>query len=221
MALVEYKTRLGRERRGVCSEFLCNLQPGDVVPCRVRRGSFPAPPPSAPLILIGPGTGVAPMRAFLQERYGRFGEPAATVPVSLQLPGSMSAAQPANALTAPPPPPRGPTMMFFGCRSATDDFLYSSEWAALDSADGDGVDDSTGACRVFTAFSRIGPPHSARCYVTHLLREHGAAVWRLLQQVDCRSTIAVDFNDVAEYCSGVCGRLSCHQDASRREEVSR
>lgn len=62
----------GRTRYGVGSHFLCDLAALDetAVPFYVQPShSFMLPEdPSASLILIGPGTGVAPYRAFLQER---------------------------------------------------------------------------------------------------------------------------------------------------------
>lgn len=60
----------GRERKGVCS-ILCaeRLQPGDKLPIYVQRSHFRLPEnPSTPVIMVGPGTGVAPFRAFMQER---------------------------------------------------------------------------------------------------------------------------------------------------------
>ena len=50
--------------------------------------------------MIGPGTGVAPFRGFVQER------------------AAMAARGDAV----------GPTVLFFGCRKSTEDFLYKDEW---------------------------------------------------------------------------------------------
>jgi sulfite reductase (NADPH) flavoprotein alpha-component len=60
----------GRERLGVASAWLADLKPGDTVPVfpkPSRHFRLPADP-AAPILMIGPGTGVAPFRAFLQER---------------------------------------------------------------------------------------------------------------------------------------------------------
>lgn len=60
----------GRERKGVCS-ILCaeRLQSGDTLPIYIQRSHFRLPEnPSTPIIMVGPGTGVAPFRAFMQER---------------------------------------------------------------------------------------------------------------------------------------------------------
>lgn len=58
-----------RQENGITSRFLLELQPGDsvlVYPHRNARFHLPDDP-SAPLIFIGEGTGVAPYRAFLQQ----------------------------------------------------------------------------------------------------------------------------------------------------------
>ncbi|WP_248925979.1 assimilatory sulfite reductase (NADPH) flavoprotein subunit [Paenibacillus hamazuiensis] len=61
----------GRERNGVCSIFCAErLQPGDRVPVFIQHNSnFKLPEdPSTPIIMVGPGTGIAPFRSFMQER---------------------------------------------------------------------------------------------------------------------------------------------------------
>lgn len=61
----------GRERQGVCS-ILCaeRLQPGDTLPVYIQHNqNFKLPQdPDTPIIMIGPGTGIAPFRSFMQER---------------------------------------------------------------------------------------------------------------------------------------------------------
>ncbi|KAI9269869.1 hypothetical protein BY458DRAFT_533609 [Sporodiniella umbellata] len=70
VAIVRYKTKLQKIRRGVMTRWLATLHSGDTVPqVRILRGTMQLPPVSdIPLITIGPGTGVAPMRSFLEER---------------------------------------------------------------------------------------------------------------------------------------------------------
>ncbi|WP_226666395.1 assimilatory sulfite reductase (NADPH) flavoprotein subunit [Metabacillus litoralis] len=67
---VRYETH-GRERNGVCS-ILCSerLQPGDTLPIYIQNNqNFKLPQnPDTPIIMVGPGTGVAPFRSFMQER---------------------------------------------------------------------------------------------------------------------------------------------------------
>jgi len=60
-----------RRRLGVCSTFLGGrVSPGDKIRVYVQKAQHFALPddPSKPIIMIGPGTGIAPFRAFLQER---------------------------------------------------------------------------------------------------------------------------------------------------------
>ncbi|MFC4100335.1 assimilatory sulfite reductase (NADPH) flavoprotein subunit [Paenibacillus xanthanilyticus] len=61
----------GRERKGVCSVYAAErLQPGDTVPVYIQPNeNFKLPEdPSTPIIMVGPGTGIAPFRSFMQER---------------------------------------------------------------------------------------------------------------------------------------------------------
>ncbi|MCY7675903.1 assimilatory sulfite reductase (NADPH) flavoprotein subunit [Bacillus safensis] len=61
----------GRERQGVCS-ILCaeRLEPGDTLPVYIQHNqNFKLPEnPDTPIIMVGPGTGIAPFRSFMQER---------------------------------------------------------------------------------------------------------------------------------------------------------
>ncbi|MEI4790640.1 assimilatory sulfite reductase (NADPH) flavoprotein subunit [Bacillus sp. FJAT-53060] len=61
----------GRSRQGVCS-ILCaeRLQPGDTLPIYIQHNQNFKLPHNAdvPIIMVGPGTGIAPFRSFMQER---------------------------------------------------------------------------------------------------------------------------------------------------------
>lgn len=92
--------------RGVASSYLANRSLGESVQCLVRptKLAFRLPKdPSTPIIMQAAGTGIAPMRAFLQER------------AALKRKSSVKF---------------GPALLFFGCRHPMKDYLYSSELAA-------------------------------------------------------------------------------------------
>jgi len=67
--VLQIKTDAGIVRQGLCSNYLAGLQPGAKVRIGVRTSAFR--PPSdrdAPMLMVGPGTGVSPLIAFLQYR---------------------------------------------------------------------------------------------------------------------------------------------------------
>lgn len=64
-AMVRYTTPLRFARTGLCSSFFERLEVGNVVPVFLERGSALRFQKDYPAILIGAGTGVAPMRSFV------------------------------------------------------------------------------------------------------------------------------------------------------------
>ncbi|POS70815.1 NADPH-dependent FMN/FAD containing oxidoreductase [Diaporthe helianthi] len=71
-AMVEYKTIIRKPRQGLCSRYLKSLKPGTQLSVGLTRN--PHPPPhgknhiTRPLIAIGTGTGIAPIRSLIHER---------------------------------------------------------------------------------------------------------------------------------------------------------
>ncbi|KAL2208727.1 cytochrome P450 oxidoreductase [Sarocladium strictum] len=122
-----------------------NKYDGIHVPVHVRHSNFKLPSdPSRPIIMVGPGTGVAPFRGFIQER-------------------AKLAKEGANV---------GRTLLFFGCRKRSEDFLYEKEWEEYKEAMGDKFE-------MINAFSR---ETSKKVYVQHRLQEHAKEVGELLSQ---------------------------------------
>lgn len=68
VAVVKYDS-YGRKRKGVCSSYLAE-RVGDSIPCYFHPNkNFKLPEDgNAPIIMVGPGTGIAPFRAFIEER---------------------------------------------------------------------------------------------------------------------------------------------------------
>ncbi|WP_349268563.1 bifunctional nitrate reductase/sulfite reductase flavoprotein subunit alpha [Mycolicibacterium parafortuitum] len=70
MAVVRYRGADGTARGGVASTYLADLPDNTAVPVFVQRSPHFRPPAEShtPMIMVGPGTGIAPFRGFLQER---------------------------------------------------------------------------------------------------------------------------------------------------------
>ena len=95
--------------RGVCSNYLAGEAVDATIYGFIRRPTIPFHPPEnphQPMIMVGPGTGVAPFRGFLQER------------IALKRQGV----------------PVSESLLFFGCRDPLQDFLYQDEMRAFEAA---------------------------------------------------------------------------------------
>ncbi|MFJ2155660.1 molybdopterin-dependent oxidoreductase [Streptomyces sp. NPDC087856] len=70
VSVVRYESLNGLPRGGVCSPFLADAEAGTEVPVFVQRSPRFRPPadPATPMVMVGPGTGVAPFLGFLHER---------------------------------------------------------------------------------------------------------------------------------------------------------
>ncbi|KAL3141440.1 hypothetical protein ABBQ32_005008 [Trebouxia sp. C0010 RCD-2024] len=99
-AVVVDTTATGRQHEGVCSNYLKRQSVGERIPIFVRHSHFKLPKQvSTPVVMVGPGTGLAPFRGFLQER-------AALQKAGVDL---------------------GPAYLFFGCRKKSQDYIYEQE----------------------------------------------------------------------------------------------
>jgi sulfite reductase (NADPH) flavoprotein alpha-component len=73
VSVVRFDNHRGQPRKGVCSTHLADAAPDTTVPVFLQRAPHFRPPVDAtkPMIMIGPGTGVAPFLGFLAERQAR------------------------------------------------------------------------------------------------------------------------------------------------------
>ncbi|KAL4819013.1 hypothetical protein BDW67DRAFT_173895 [Aspergillus spinulosporus] len=111
----------------------------------LRRSSFKLPRlQTTPLILIAAGTGLAPFRAFIAERRQ-------VLKIGREV---------------------GDVLLFFGCRSPEEDFIYKDELSEMEGAFG-------GKLRIVTAFSRYGQ-RSERGYVQDRVLEYKNEVREIL-----------------------------------------
>ncbi|WP_438483877.1 molybdopterin-dependent oxidoreductase [Streptomyces sp. S186] len=73
VSVVRYTNDLGRDRKGTCSTYLADCANDGPVQVFVQRSPHFRPPadPTTPMIMVGPGTGVAPFIGFLEDRRAR------------------------------------------------------------------------------------------------------------------------------------------------------
>ncbi|KAL1605156.1 NAPDH-dependent diflavin reductase [Paraconiothyrium brasiliense] len=126
IAIVKYKTVIKRIRQGVCTRYVASLRPGQRITVTLQKGGLGVTKAEMerPVVMVGPGTGVAPMRALTYQR--KFWR------------------EEAQESTHEDEKPKD--ILFFGCRNAESDYFFKDEWAQLQK---DGV-----PLDVFAAFSR-------------------------------------------------------------------
>jgi len=186
-AVVRYLTPFKRQKRGLVTTWLAGLKPAAAAaadeassagaagcgraPVWVERGCLRMPPSlAAPLLLVGPGTGVAPFRSFLWQRAAL---------IQRQQQQQQQEGGPAEGAAAAA---IAPCVLFFGCRHPDKDFYYSSDWAELQAIGA--LDPHWG---VVVAFSRPGDGGGGsdaaaagadmrKQYVTDKIKQHGEQV---------------------------------------------
>lgn len=100
---VDWQTPTGETRFGQCTRYLSNLKLGSNVTVSIKPSVMKLPPlDSQPVIMAGLGTGMAPFRAFIQER----------------------AVLKASGVEV------GPMVLYFGSRNRRNEYLYGEELEA-------------------------------------------------------------------------------------------
>lgn len=103
VVVVDWVDGRGRTRYGQATRYLSRLQPGAAVTASVKASVMKLPErDTAPLIMAGLGTGLAPFRAFAQHR----------------------------ALQRARGKPIGPMLLYLGARHRREEYLYGEEWEA-------------------------------------------------------------------------------------------
>lgn len=107
IVLVEWQTPDGKQRYGQATKYLVDLPVGSTVSVCVKPSVMTLPEdPTAPVVMAGLGTGMAPFRAFIQER----------------------AMQAAAGIKV------GPMSLYFGSRSMFQEYLYGDELEAYNAS---------------------------------------------------------------------------------------
>lgn len=153
-------------------------------PIHVRRSTFRLPTnPKTPILMIGPGTGVAPFRGFVQERM-------ALARRALDKNGDDALAN------------WGQMALYYGCRGSNEDYLYADEWPSY-------ISSLKGKFTMRTAFSRTGPrkPDGSKIYVQDLLWEDREVIKRMIWDAKGYVYICGDAKNMAKAVEDVLARI--------------
>ena len=156
-AIVKYKTVIKKIRQGICSRYLANLPRGAMLQVSLQRGGLNMTENdwARPVVMVGPGTGVAPMKSLIWERAARAEEAGKTN-------GHNGSAHLNDSHTG------SESVLFFGGRNRSADFFFRDEWERLRGEMN---------LEVFTAFSR---DQKQKIYVQDVIRDQAELVFKLL-----------------------------------------
>jgi len=91
----------GELKTGTCTKFIQRAAVGTKIPCSVICGTFQFPEDdTTPMVMVGLGTGIAPIRSFMQDKLYKKQKGIKT----------------------------GPMVVFYGCRREREELLYKEEW---------------------------------------------------------------------------------------------
>ena len=166
VAVVKYKTVIKKIRAGVCTRYLAHLAKGTKLDVGLQKGGLATTKAEAqrPVVMVGPGTGVAPMRSLIWERLQWARERG--------IEGEILNGSHVNGVAGP-----GHSLLFFGCRNITTDYFYRDEWQDLQ---------QRMPLTVLPAFSR---DQDHKIYVQDLIRQHSDTVYHQLH--DCEGLVYV------------------------------
>jgi sulfite reductase alpha subunit-like flavoprotein len=107
IAIVKYKTVIKRIREGVCTRYISSLGSGTQITVTIQKGGLGVTSKDVerPVVMIGPGTGIAPMRSLIYQRQ-----------MWRQELGMKQAEK---------------DLLFFGCRNEGADYFFKEEWREL------------------------------------------------------------------------------------------
>ncbi|CAJ0940531.1 unnamed protein product [Ranitomeya imitator] len=180
--VVEYETKTGRHNKGVATNWLKNKQPTDnghksSVPMYVRKSQFRLPfKPSTPIIMI-----------WTWHRYRSICgiHPRAGMAETARL---MAHLQKILCVNSPEYPGKevGETVLYYGCRYESEDYLYKEELAKFKKDDV--------LTQLNVAFSR---DQNEKVYVQHLLKKNKENVWKLISEENAHIYVCGDARNMA------------------------
>ena len=155
VAIVKYRTVIKKMREGVCTRYLSSLAVGTRLDVTLQKGSLAIKKKDTnlPVIMIGPGTGIAPMRSLIWERRHW-----------LQDEYRESLAKTIHDIDRNP----AKYILFFGCRNESADYFYREEWEDIQ---------KSVPLEVYAAFSR---DQRQKVYVQDLIRKNSRSVFYVL-----------------------------------------